>query len=461
MHNVLTIFVVTAYAVVLTFVAVRARAARSFAEFTLAGRGLTLALVFGSLCATYVGPAFSIGFVGKGFETGILFLCVGLAYAVQNVMVGVLIAPRLRKLQKCHTLGDVIGLKYDTKSHVVAGIISVGLCAGFAAVMASAGGVVLKDVFGLGKGWAVILVVSVTALYTTSGGLRASVVTDAFQFTSFAILLPVTLVLVLLFHVKGGIDNFVEQLYSATSYGFASVSFLEMVGLVAALLLGETLIPPYANRALASKSSRISGNGFLLAGLFSVFWFVVMISLGVAARGIVPEGTGEDDVLLTLFKSTMPSEGYALLLVILISIIMSSLDSLLNAGAVAFTQDVLRPFVRVRDGVALACGRWATVGIAGIAAAAAVRVPTIIKGLLICYTIWAPAILPALTAGLWIKKPYPLAGFLSMIVGTFVSVLFQFILPMQIKAIIPAFAAAILAYLVGHWIGKLRMGNNR
>jgi len=457
MHNVLTVFVVTAYAVVLTFVAVRARAARDFAEFSLASRHLPLALVFGSLCATYVGPAFSIGFVGKGFQAGILFLCVALAYAVQNVMVGAFVAPKLRELKGCHTLGDIIGMKYDINSHVLAGLISVGICAGLAAVMASAGGVVLKDVFGLGKGWAVIIVVGVTALYTTFGGLRASVVTDAFQFSSFAILLPVTLVLVLLFHVEGGMNKFVGQLSTSTSEGFGSIGFLEMAGLLAAFLLGETLIPPYANRALASKSSRISRNGFLMAGIFSVFWFVVMISLGVAARGIVPPTTSEDDVLLTLFKSTMPAEGYALLLVILISIIMSSLDSLLNAGAVAFIEDIVRPFVRVQDRIALALGRWATVGIAGVAAAAAVEVPSIIKGLLVCYTIWAPAILPALTAGLWIKRPCPLAGFLSMIVGTFVSVLFQFILPTEIEAIIPAFAAAILAYVAGHLIGKFRI----
>jgi len=60
MHLVLSVFVVAAYVVVLTFVAVRARAAHEFTEFSLAGRKLPLALVFGSLCATYVGPAFSI-----------------------------------------------------------------------------------------------------------------------------------------------------------------------------------------------------------------------------------------------------------------------------------------------------------------------------------------------------------------------------------------------------------------
>jgi len=422
-----SIAVVVVYVLVLTFVALRARAAREFAEFSLAKRALPLALVFGSLAATYVGPGFSIGFVGRGFVSGILFLVMGLAYAIQNILVGLLVAPRLRNLKDCHTLGDAIGQKYDRKCQVVAGIISVGLCAGFAAVMAKAGGVVLNDIFALPIWSSVVIIVGVTTLYTTFGGLRASVITDAFQFSAFAIL---------------------------------STSIIEVVGLIAAFLLGETLIPPYANRALASKTTRISRNGFILAGIFSAFWFMVMISLGIAARSIIPAGTSEDHVLLELVKSTMPTCGYALLVVVLVSVVMSSLDSLLNAGAVAFAQDVVKPFVALKDKTSLNIGRCATIMIAAIAAAGAVAVPSIIKGLLICYTIWAPAILPALIIGLWVKRPYPLAGILSMGVGTLVAVIFQFLLPsaIEVPAIIPALGAALLAYVLGHWIEKIIRG---
>ena len=460
MDKVLSLFVVVAYAGVLTFVAVRARAARDFAQFSLARRALPLALVFGSLAATYVGPVFSIGFVGKGFESGFLFLGIGLAYAVQNILVGLLVAPRLRALKNCHTLGDAIGQKYDRKCQIVAGIISVGLCAGFAAVMAKAGGDVLHDIFKLPHWSSVIIVVGVTALYTTFGGLRASVITDAFQFTAFAILLPVALLLVLLFHLDGGTATFAREASAATAGGLGATSLIKIVGLVAAFLLGETLIPPYANRALASRTTRISRNGFVLAGVFSVAWFMVMIALGISARSIIPEGTGEDHVLLKLVESIMPAEGYMLLLVVLVSIVMSSLDSLLNAGAVAFAEDTVKPFVKLTDRTALNIGRCATLVIAAIAAAGALVVPSIIDGLLICYTIWAPAILPALIIGLWVKRPRPLAGILSMAVGTLVAIMFQFIFPSAIEApaIIPALVSALLAYVLGHWLEKIKSG---
>lgn len=460
MSMVLSLAVVVAYVVLLTFVAVRARAAREFEEFSLAKRALPLALVFGSLAATYVGPGFSIGFVGRGFNSGFLFLGIGLAYSLQNILVGLFIAPRLRNLKNCHTLGDAIGQKYDRKCQIVAGIISVGLCAGFSAVMASAGGVVLSDVFQLPSWSSVAIVVGVTALYTTFGGLRASVITDAFQFTAFASLLPVTLLLAIAFHLNGDPLTFTSQASEATINGLGSTSIIEIVGLVAAFLLGETLIPPYANRALASRTTKISRNGFVLAGIFSAVWFLVMISLGITARSIIPEDTGEDFVLLNLVKSIMPASGYALLLVVLVSVVMSSLDSLLNAGAVAFTQDIVKPFVNLTNSTALNVGRAATIVIAIIAAAGAVIVPSIIDGLLLCYTIWAPAILPALIIGLLVKHPRPLAGILSMGVGTIAAITLEFVFPnlTEIPAIIMALGAALVAYAIGHWIGSVKTG---
>jgi len=455
---VLPVAVVVAYVVLLTFVAVRARAAREFEEFSLAKRALPLALVFGSLAATYIGPGYSIGFVGRGFKSGFLFLGIGLAYSLQNILVGLFIAPRLRGLKNCHTLGDAIGQKYDRKCQVVAGIISVGLCAGFSTVMASAAGVVLSDVFKL-PGWSsVAIVVGITALYTTFGGLRASVITDAFQFTAFASLLPVTLLLAFVFHLNGEPLTFTAQTLEATTDGLDSTPIIEIVGLLAAFLLGETLIPPYANRALASKTTKISRNGFILAGIFSAIWFMVMVSLGITARSIIPMDTAEDLVLLNLVKSIMPATGYALLLVVLVSVIMSSLDSLLNAGAVAFTQDIVKPFSKLSNGAALNTGRAATIIIAIIAAAGALAVPSIIGGLLICYAIWAPAILPALIIGLWVKRPRPLAGILSMGIGTVTSVTFEFIFPdlFDIPVIIVALGAALVAYIIGHWIGSAK-----
>ncbi|MBN2269229.1 MAG: sodium:solute symporter family protein [Sedimentisphaerales bacterium] len=460
MNTTLHAVVIAVYVLLLTVVALRARAATVFADFSVARRALPLALVFGSLAATYVGPVFSIGFVGKGFTSGFLFWGIGLAYAAQNILVGLFIAPRLRALGNCHTLGDAVGQKYDRTCQILAGVISVGVCAGLAAVMAKAGGDVLRNIFLLPHWSAVVIVVGITTLYTTFGGLKASVVTDAFQFTSFAVLLPAALIWILLSHPNPGGITFTKAIATTTMAGFKSTSPMQIVGLLTAFLLGETLIPPYANRALASKTTAVSRNSFILAGLFSIAWFAVMIALGIAGRTVILGDPPEDNVLMILIESTIPRFGYTLLLVVLISVIMSSLDSLLNAGAVVFTQDIVKPFAKLSDNAALNLGRCATIAIAATACAGAVAVKSIVSGLLVCYTIWAPAILPALIIGLWVKRPHPLAGILSMGVGTIVAIVFEFVYhsAIGIPTIIPALGAGLLAYALGHWMEKTKFG---
>jgi SSS family solute:Na+ symporter len=325
---------------------------------------------------------------------------------------------------------------------------------GFAAVMAKAAGLVIHDVFGIPIWVAIILVAIMTTLYTSFGGLQASVMTDALQFVLFTILMPAILLFTLFVPLRDGAAALTYELKAATAAGFQSTSWVQIVGLVIAFLLGETLIPPYANRALATRTTSASRNSFVLAGLFSTVWFTVMISLGIVARAIVPAGTGEDSVLLTMVKTIMPTEGYAMLLVALLSVIISSLDSLMNAGAVTFTQDIVKPFVRVSDGASLICGRLATVAIAAVAGVAAMAVPRIVTGLLMCYTVWAPAMLPTAVLGLWLKRPRPLAGILSMVTGAAVALSLQFIwhYTPEDPTILLALAAAIVAYVIGHFL---------
>jgi Na+/proline symporter len=132
---------------------------------------------------------------------------------------------------------------------------------------------------------------------------------------------------------------------------------------------------------------------------------------------------------------------------------------------VTFTQDIVKPFTRLPNGSALNIGRAATIVIAITAAVCALAVQNIINGLLTCYAIWSPAILPALIIGLWIKNPRPLAGILSMGAGSAVSVvlwiLFKFVLGWSVdeclpRVIIPGLVFSLMAYLLGHFFGSVK-----
>ena len=75
--------------------------------------------------------------------------------------------------------------------------------------------------------------------------------------------------------------------------------------------------------------------------------------------------------------------------------------------------------------------------------------------------------MPALIIGLYVKRPRPLSGILSMGIGASVAVLLwmfcRFILLWHTNdippaIIIPSLAVAFLAYALGHWMEETNFG---
>ena len=63
---------------------------------------------------------------------------------------------------------------------------------------------------------------------------------------------------------------------------------LQFLRLFCAFLLGETLVPPYAQRTFSTPDSRHARIGFALAGFFSFLFYFIAASLGLVALVLYP-----------------------------------------------------------------------------------------------------------------------------------------------------------------------------
>lgn len=431
------------------------RRVRNFTDYSLGQRMVPASMIFASLAATYIGPGFSIGMTGKGFVSGYLFYLIPLAFVVQTLIVGKWLAPRLHGFKDCHSTGDIIGEKYGKFSHFLAGIISVGLCIGFSAVMAKVGGVILSQATGIGLFWAITIVTGVGVLYTYTGGLKSVIATEAYQFSIFTIAIP----LVAFFSIMQPAFSFevaAQKAIELTQKAYSNFSGIQIFGIAVSFLFGETLIPPYTNRALASSSASESSKGFLSAGFFGIVWLGIVVGLGIIAAVLLPNGTPEDEVLIRLVTSYVPHGLIGLVLIALVAIVMSSQESVLNAGAVAFTRDITLRFRSLTDNQSVKFSRVYTLIVGIIATFAALYAPSIIDGLLILYSIWAPTILLPLVAGLFIKDTRNAAGWLSILGGGSASLVWRMGLgePFGFPSILIGLAVAGVCYLIGHIVGK-------
>src|SRR6266446_4818741 len=416
------IAVIALYFVFLAIFAYLTRRNRTFNEFAVAKHTIPATLVFASLATTIVGPGFSIGFASKAWTTGYLYYYLVLPYALQVLLVGVFLAPKLTRFRDCRSLGDVMVKKYGVLAQILTGIVSVGLCTGFSAVMGKIGGATLSGVTGWPVGVSIALMTGTTALVTFSGGLRATIATEALQFSLKTAVIPL-LVLVAVMKSPQTLDLIGQRAHELGRTGLQQLNFLQLLGIAVSFMLGEALIPPYANRALAAKDASASRTGFILAGFFCVIWLAMISFLGVVAHSYLPASTPGDSVLVDIGRTLLPQGLFGLLLATIIALVMSSQESVLNSAAVAFTSDILSPLAKVPERTTLWVAKVATLICAAVSIYSAQFAPSIIDGLLLMYSIWAPTILVPLILGLYLRDTRPLAGCLSIVAGGSTSIL--------------------------------------
>jgi SSS family solute:Na+ symporter len=442
--------VIGLYLVGLVIFGVFIRRIRGFEDFSVARREVPAPMVFAALCGAYLGPGFSLGLTGKAYQGGYLMPAVFTLFAVQTIIVGVWVAPRLKRVKDAHTLGDIMGRFYGREAQFVTGIVSVGLCIGFAGVLARAGGSVLAPALGISVPKAILIVAGVGTLYTITGGLKSVIATDAFQFS--IVLCATGLTLLLAGDRAGSFHALDVEAANLTRAAWASTSASSLFGLCVLTLLGECLIPPYSNRALAAGSEGASRRGFVAAGGFSVAWFGMMAAAGVIARHVLPPNSDADGALVSLAGVVLPHGLLGLFLVAIAAMVMSTQEGLLNAASVCLAQDLLGFSRSWRDHTRLTLARGATFLFGCVAVGFALKAPSIISGLLVCYSIWAPTVLPAL---IWALAGLPTpkwSGVLSTVFGgsvTAVIVLGKLGGGDPTRAVLVGFAASAFGFLVG------------
>jgi len=225
---------------------------------------------------------------------------------------------------------------------------------------------------------------AVVILYSTFGGIKTVIMTDVLQFIILTISVPLILIFMINHH---GLSTLIVKIPETMTTMGGHFPIYTLLGLMLGFFLGETLIPPYVNRAFMAKDSAHAKRGFMLSGGFSIAWFFVCATIGILALVALPESA--ENPYLGAMKTFLPVGLLGLAVGAMISIIMSSQDSILNAASVSFNNDILATFSeKFQDSTtALKSSRWLNVAIGVVATIFALNVPSVVDALLYCYVI--------------------------------------------------------------------------
>lgn len=105
---------------------------------------------------------------------------------------------------------------------------------------------------------------------------------------------------------------------------------------------GNYLVCPMLfGRFFSARDGRTARNGGLLAGVGLILSAVLIVMVGLACRGIVPDATVPDAVLTTAINTALPRWLALVVLLALISAVVSSADSCLITAGTILSYDLL------------------------------------------------------------------------------------------------------------------------
>ena len=321
-------------------------------DYLLASRQVNPWLTALSAMATGQSGLLFIGQVGFAYKIGISSLWLTIGWAIGDYLAWYFVFQRLREMSE-ETDSDTVSsfLSQNSKGSrliaIISALITIAFLGSYAAAQLVAGSKALNTVFGWNYNLGIIIGTVIVVIYCFSGGIRASIWTDAVQATimigSLFLLLIVAIV------NCGGVGTLWQSLaaidpalidWNPRSLPWGFLPFL--IGWIVAGF-GVVGQPHIMVRAMAIDSAEHIGfarnlkTGLGLVNSFSA------TGIGLAARVMLPDlmSSGDPELALPyLSLQLLPVVLVGLMLAGLFSATMSTADSQILSCSAALTQDI-------------------------------------------------------------------------------------------------------------------------
>jgi len=418
----LDISVVLAYALAMLLLGwYGMRRARNQEEFLVAGRNLGPACYLGTMAATVLGGAATVGTVRLGYVHGLsgFWLCAMLGSGI--LVLNLFLAKPLLKL-RIYTVTQVLERRYTPLARQASAAIMFVYALMLSVVSVLAMGTVIQVLFELPFWSAILLGGSVVVIYSSIGGMWSLTLTDIVQFVIktaglMFVLLPICLTRV------GGWDALVAKLpasaFALTTLGYDTI-FTYFLIYFFGILIGQDIW----QRVFTARSEGVARVAGSLAGVYCVIYGLVGALIGMCARVLLPDLADANNAFAAIVRSALPNGIRGLVIAAALAAMMSTASAGLLAASTTLTEDLL-PRLRGGRASTLGMARLFTL-LTGLAVLAiALLVNDVIGALTLAYNLLVGGILvPLLGAILW-PRATTAGALASMLLGSGAAIVFM------------------------------------
>jgi len=325
---------------------------RSFEDYFLASKGLTMPLMIGTLVSTFFGLDTLFGTSEIGFFEGVTgFFAYALPYTGLYLIMAYL-APRFRQLES-NTFTDIIGDNYGKFARAISACSSFFYSINTMEIMGM--GFIFTMLFKIPYWLGVLAAALIVVIYTSTGGLWAVAVTDMFQFTIMTVTLGIALLVC--WSDLGGYDGIFSGLAAYLGedpwYFFSPSGGYLTAGVIAAYALTSLAVlcePAFLHRIFASRTPREVRRALLISTpIWSAYEFACCM-LGLAAAAAVGLGViGEphaNQALMAVVARYLPPGLIGRFQAGVVAAAMSTADSYFLVSSGNLVYDLYRPLFR-------------------------------------------------------------------------------------------------------------------
>jgi Na+/proline symporter len=291
---------------------------------------------------------------------GIIGYCLGSA---APMLLFTQLGPRIRRLMpNGHSLNEFVLYRFGNAMYgLVLAVIGLYMFIYLAAELTA----IAKAVQILAEvplGWTALVVITATFLYTTYGGLDATIFTDAIQFIVIVPLLVISALVAVI--ALGGWQAALApvQMNAPQLLTLGNGDGIKMgASLIIAIVAAELFNQSNWQRIYACRTDSTVKHAFANSTLAIMPMLLIAGLLGLLAMHF---GFNDDRAFFSLMQQlALPLWVMLLVLVLALALVMSTISSLLNGIASVFTIDLIRLFPQMRSAGLLRAARILTIAI--------------------------------------------------------------------------------------------------
>lgn len=392
------------------------RRAKTRDDYLVAGRNLGPGFYLGTMAATVLGGASTIGTVRLGYVHGIsgFWLCGAIGLGI--VGLSLFLAKPLLKL-KVYTVTQVLERRYNPAARQSSAVIMLVYALMIGATSTIAIGTVMQVLFGLPFWVAILVGGGVVVLYSTIGGMWSLTLTDIVQFLIMTVGL-VFLLMPMSIADAGGWNALVEKL-PARYFDFTAIGWDTIVTYFLIYFFGIFIGQDIWQRVFTARSEGVAKVAGTAAGLYCVLYGLAGALIGMAAKVLLPDLENVNNAFASVVEHSLPNGIRGLVIAAALAALMSTASAGLLAASTTITQDLL-PLLR--GGRTSGNGdvhenRIATLLLGVVMLGIALVVSDVISALTVAYNLLVGGMLVPLIGAIYWKRATTAGAIASMTLG--------------------------------------------